>query len=528
MIILYNAKIYNPGSTDKLATALAIDNDQIIASGSDEEILALSHPGSTEINLHGQTILPGLTDSHLHLKMYGEFLTQVDGETSSRQECLSRVAQKARQLKPGEWVLGHGWNQNIWPEGFGTAALLDVVSPNNPVYLTDKSIHAGWANSLALKAAGITGQTPDPAGGTIQHDRMGEPTGILFENAVALVEKIIPQASMENLKKSLLAAQDSLFKMGVTGVHNYDGAECETALAELHREDRLLLRVCQGIRFESLDSAISSGIHTGDGDDTLWYGAVKCFADGALGPQTAAMLRPYEGTTDSFGTLLMTSDDVFETGMRCTTNGLSMAIHAIGDRATNQVLNGYGMVREYESRQKIKPQRHRIEHLQLLHPDDVLKTRQLNLIASMQPIHCTSDMLIAEKHWGGRSNYAYAFNSLLKAKTALTFGSDAPVESPNPFWGIHAAVTRRRQDGTPSTEGWHPAEKLSLQDALAAYTTGPAYASGKEKVLGQLLTGYKADLVILKMDPYQTDPSTIFSILPTAVMSGGRWVYQSE
>ncbi len=528
MIILYNANIYTPGIKENQAKALVIEDDQITAIGTDDEILALSRPGTSMVDMHGKTILPGLTDSHLHLKMFGEFLTQVDCETTTRQECLDRVAQKARQLKPGEWILGHGWNQNVWPEGFGNASLLDQAAPFNPVYLTDKSIHSAWVNSLALQAAGVTSQTEDPSGGSIQRGKKGEPTGILFENAVALVENIIPPPSMEDLKRSLLTAQDALFHMGITGVHNYDGGDCATALAELHQEDRLKLRVCQGIRMESLEDAISAGIHTGDGDDTFWYGSVKCFADGALGPQTAAMLRPYENTSDSFGTLLMTSDDVFETGMRCTSNGLSMAIHAIGDKATNQILNGYSMLREFETMRNLKHLRHRVEHLQLLHPDDFLKPHQLDLVISMQPVHCTSDMMVAEKHWGARARYAYAFNTLQKAGAFLTFGSDAPVESPNPFWGIHAAVTRRRHDGSPSAEGWYPVEKMSLNDAIAAYTCNPAFAACRENRLGRLLPGYKADLVVLKENPFGIDPSCLFTLIPSAVMSGGKWVFETE
>ena len=527
MIILYNANIYTPGSRDKTFTALAIEKDQIIAAGTDAEILALAQPGCQRVDLHGKTILPGLTDSHLHLKMYGEFLAQLNCETPTRQECLDLVVEKVRQVKPGEWILGHGWNQNVWPEGYGNCTLLDQVSPHNPVYLTDKSLHSGWANSLALKAAGITRQTVDPAGGALQRGKDGEPTGILFENAVALVEKIIPSASPDELKHSLLAAQDSLHRLGVTGVHDFDGPECYQALKELHQNHQLTLRVCKGIRFESLDAVIDAGIHTGDGDDTLWFGAVKLFADGALGPQTAAMLRPYEDGDEIRGTLLLDSDAIFEIGMRCTSNGLGMAIHAIGDRATVQVLNGYGMVRQYEAMMKIKPQRHRVEHLQLLNHDDLLKPRQLDLVASMQPIHCTSDMLIADKHWGSRARFAYAFNSLYKSGAMLTFGSDAPVESPNPFWGIHAAVTRRRQDGSPSPEGWYPAERLPLEQALAAYTCNPAFASGREQQLGKLLPGYKADLIVLESDPFTVDPSELASLLPSAVMAGGNWVFQT-
>ncbi len=528
MYILYNARLYFPDSADNHYTAIAIDGDRIFAIGSDAELLASAPVGSLKLNMEDKTVWPGLTDSHLHLQMYGAFLSQVDCETATKQECLRRVAQKAKEIPEGEWILGHGWNQNVWESSFGSAPDLDEITSRHPVYLTDKALHSGWANSRALQLAGINSQTEDPEGGGIQRDAQGAPTGILFENAVRLVEAIIPPVSKTQLKDSLLAAQASLLRYGITSVHDFDGIECFAALQELDLENKLILRVCKGIPFIHLDDATALHLRTGFGNDHLWLGSVKLFADGALGPQTAAMLAPYEGSSSDYGTLQLTADEVFEIGIRAVNSGMSLATHAIGDRATNQVLNGYSMLREYERQNHLPQLRHRVEHLQLMHPADILKPRQLNITASMQPLHLTSDMYTADRYWGKRAGYAYLLNTILQSGAPLIFGSDAPVESPNPFLGIHAAVTRTRSDGSPSEAGWYPKEKISLAQAVTAYTQTPAEIAGKSGSIGSLRPGSKADLIVLNQDPFEMPASELYSIRPTAVMVDGQWVVEDQ
>ncbi|MEN6571899.1 MAG: amidohydrolase [Anaerolineaceae bacterium] len=524
MQLLYNGKIFIPGA-QSAPTALIIHNDTILAIGSDDTLLQSMPAATSRVNLEGKTVWPGLTDSHLHLRMYGEFLTQVDCETPTLEECLARVAKKASNTPSGGWILGHGWNQNVWQHGFGTATDLDQVSAVHPIYLTDKAAHSGWANSQAMKIAGVDGSTSDPEGGRIQRDDQGNPTGIFFENAVRLLENVVPPPSPTELQNSLLAAQDSILHYGVTAVHDFDGSECFGALQSLHADHKLKLRVCKGIRLEDLDAAVRLKLHTGFGDDQLWMGAVKCFADGALGPQTAAMLQPYEGSDSEVGTLLLTADQVFEIGLTAVQNNLSLTIHAIGDAATHEVLNGYGMLREFERRNHLPALPHRIEHLQLMHPDDVLKPQQLGIVASMQPLHATSDMFTADKYWGSRSKYAYLFKSMFDSDTRVIFGSDAPVESPNPFLGLHAAVSRRRVDGSPSTGGWYPAEKLSLSRAIEGYTTNPAVVTGKSGKLGTIAPGAKADLIVLDQDPFALPPEELHTLRPIAVIAGGEWIF---
>ena len=527
MRILYTAKIFTLNPQDNAASAILIDDDRILAVGNDDEILAEAGLHTDKTNLAGKTIWPGLTDAHMHLENYALALKRIDCETPTRQECLQRVADRASQARPGDWILGHGWNPNIWAEGSGNARLLDLVAPNNPVYLTTKSLHAGWANSAALRLAGINPNTADPIDGKIERDGGGKPTGILFETAVALVESILPKASVEQVSQAILAAQTEMWRMGLTGAHDFDQASCFAALETLDQRDLLRLRMVKSIPLENLTHAIAVGLRSGFGSKYLRIGSVKMFADGALGPRTAAMLKPYENEVDYAGLLMMDAEQVAERGQEATRNGLSVAIHAIGDRANHEVINGYAQIRQFEDRQALPRLRHRIEHVQLLHPEDLDCLAKYDIIASMQPIHATSDMLIADQHWGERSAYSYAWQSLSGRGAHLAFGSDAPVESPNPFWGLHAAITRRRADGSPGPAGWYPEQRLTLLEALNAYTQGPAYAAGIENRLGRLEPGYFADLIVLDVNPFSIPAQEIYQIKPNATMVGGKWVWQS-
>ncbi len=526
MYLLVNATFYTFNPAQPTVQALAIGNGKILAAGSREEAEAALPLNAKRIDLHGLTALPGLTDSHLHLQHFALGLQYVDCETLTREECLQRVKHKAENTPPHTWIRGHGWNQNVWEEGFGNANLLDEITPNHPVYLTAKSLHAAWVNSLALRLAGIDENTPDPPDGRIQRDENGQPTGILFESAMALVEKVIPEATLPQVRQAIESAQPHLWSMGLTGVHDFDRRLCFLALQELEEAGYLKLRVVKSIPLENLEEAVEVGLRSGFGSPWLRIGSVKCFADGALGPQTAAMLQPYEGSLTDTGILFLDAEEIVEIGQRAAASGLSLAIHAIGDRANHEVIKAYAQLRRFEHEQNRPHLRHRIEHVQVLHPDHVPLLAQHDIIASIQPIHATSDMDIANRYWGERARFAYAFNSLAALGTRLTFGSDAPVESPNPFWGIHAAVTRQRHNGLPSPEGWYPQERLSLHRALEAYTVAPAYTAGREKELGKLQPGYYADLILLEEDPFQLPPQRLFEIRPLKTMIAGEWVWE--
>lgn len=527
MKLLYNANIHTLDSSNPHASAILIAGGRIIAIGDKDKLESIAHGKVEKQDMKGATILPGLTDAHIHMQYYSLGLSKVDCETKTKEECLRRVAERARNSKPGEWVLGHGWQQNEWDGNFPTAAELDAIAPNNPVYLTAKSLHAAWANTSAMKLANITDETPDPKDGAVQRDLTGKATGIMLETAMALVNVAVPEPTLAELEAAMLRAQSVLWKMGITGIHDFDRRNSFMALQSLRAQGKLKLRVCKNIPVESVEQANDLGLRTGFGDEWLWIGSVKAFMDGALGPRTAAMFQPYEGEPNNKGILNMDGEELFEHSRKAADVGLSMTVHAIGDRANHEVLNAFEQLREYESQNNLPHLRHRIEHVQVIHPDDAPRLAKLNVIASMQPIHAISDMFAADRYWGERSVLSYAWRTQLNYGALLAFGSDAPVESPNPFLGLHAAVTRQRADGSPSVEGWRAEQKLTLAEALSAYTFGAAYTANAENRLGKLAENYHADLIVLDEDPFKIAPANLLTISPSAVMINGEWVVRS-
>jgi predicted amidohydrolase YtcJ len=528
-VIIHNARIHTLDPAQPLASAIAIEGETICAIGSEAEVFA-TFKAAEAFNAEGRTILPGLTDAHMHFECYALGLRKVDCETSSRAECLQRVTERASQTPPGQWILGHGWNQNNWSEGYGSVSDLDAIAPHHPVYLTAKSLHAAWANSAALLLAGIDRHTPDPTGGRLGRSLDGNPDGILFETAMNLITAVIPEASNSQVEQAILQAQPMLLRSGLTSLHDFDHRRCFVALQNLHQQGHLQLRVTKCLHLEEIPAAIDLGIQTGFGDETLRIGPVKGFADGALGPHTAAMLQPYADDPQNTGILMLSADDLFEQGRPAVDNGLSLAIHAIGDRANHEVLNAFARLRAYEAAHSpaaAKRLRHRVEHVQVLHPSDAGRLAELGVIASMQPIHAPSDMVMADRFWGERSALSYAWRTQLDHGAVLAFGSDAPVESPNPFWGLHAAVTRRRADGSPGADGWRPEQRLNLLEALQGFTSGPAYATGLENRLGKLAPGFLADLLVLDRDIFACDPEQIKDTRPVATMVGGAWAWRA-
>lgn len=541
MYLLHKAHIHTLDPRQPTASALVIDDGRILAVGDESLVEAFDSKGP-RMDLGGLTIIPGLMDAHIHLSQYALGLQQVDCETASRAECLGRVAERVAHTPPGEWILGHGWNQNEWSEGFGCAADLDAVAPANPVYLTAKSVHAAWVNTLAMQMAGISASTTDPPGGRIQRDEHGNPTGILLESAMQLVDEVIPSGTPHQIAQAIRKAQTQLWQFGITAVHDFDSMVCFSALQLLRANGELGIRVLKGIPLEAMPHAIQLGLRSGFGDDFLRIGAVKMFADGALGPRTAAMFQPYRGEPQNLGMLLMNAEEIFDQGRQAVAHGLSLAIHAIGDRAVYEVLDAFARLRAFEASQAMQASiegqvssssanrgwrgfRHRIEHVQLIQPGDCPRMTELDLIASVQPIHATSDYAMADRYWGERSQNAYAWRLLLDHGVHLAFGSDAPVESPNPFWGLHAAVTRRRRDGSPGAQGWYPQHRLNVREALQGFTIGVAYAAGMEDHLGMLARGYLADLLVVSEDPLACPVEKLAELHPLATMVEGKWVY---
>lgn len=520
--ILHNARIYTLDDAYPQASALLLGGGRVLAVG-DESLLQQVDESVPREDLGGKVVWPGLIDAHLHLQHYALGLQKVDCDGRSLDECLERVGERATRTRPGAWILGHGWNQNLWG-GWGHRSQLDAAAPEHPVWLTAKSLHAGWANSRALQQAGITRNTPDPPGGIIQRDATGEPTGILLEGAMRLVEAAIPQPDTDTVADAIADAQYVLWQYGLTGVHDFDQRTCFQALQRLHRDGRLRLRVLKNLPVELLDQALALGLETGLGDAWLRIGGIKVFMDGALGPHTAAMFEPYEDEPENYGTLLVDGEELYEIARKAAIGNLPMTVHAIGDRANHEALQAF----ERLQADGIRTLRHRIEHVQVLHPADVNRLGRLGLVASMQPVHVLSDMEIASRYWGERSRHAYAWRSQQEAGAVLAFGSDAPVEQPNPFIGLYAAVTRRRPDGYPSPEGWYPEQKLPLEVALRGFTTGAAWAARLEGLQGQLSPGALADLIVLPQDPFRLPTEALLTMRPVRTMVAGEWVWQSD
>ncbi|MDW8069208.1 MAG: amidohydrolase [Anaerolineae bacterium] len=523
--LLFNGRIYTMDPQCPRASALAICGGRIRAVGGDD-LRALAGPGTAVVDLEGRTVLPGLTDSHIHLSWFALGLGQVDlTGTATREEMLARVAARAAVTPAGEWILGRGWHQEEWPDRrFPTAADLDAVAPAHPVVLTARSGHALVANTRAMEQAGITADTSDPPGGRVVRDESGCPTGLFLEEAMRLIQQAVPCPDGAALARMLPPALEHLARLGLTAVHDMGDLNALEAYQRL-REDGapLPLRAVFYLPLEALEPARALRLRSGLGDDFLRIGGVKVFADGALGPRTAAMLEPYLDEPDNWGILTLEPEELQRVVRQAAEAGLALAIHAIGDRANRLVLD----ILEALPPQHRAPLRHRIEHVQLLHPDDVGRLAALGVVASMQPIHAVQDAPMADRYWGpDRCAIAYAWRSLLDAGTVLAFGSDCPVESPNPFLGIHAAATRARPDGYGGPEGWVPAQRITVEEAVRAYTWGAACAAGMEARLGTLTPGKWADLVVLDPDILTTDPSLIPQTQVLGTMVGGRWTYR--
>lgn len=525
-MILRNGVILTLDERTPQVENMAIEREHIIAVGAEDDIVNLAGPQTEIVNLEGRTVLPGLVDAHIHLEKYALNLDRVDCEVSSLEDCLERVRKVIEEASPDEWILGHGWNQNDW-DRYGTASDLDLIAPNNPIYLTAKSLHAGWANTYALERANVGPSTPDPPDGHIQRNTEGEATGILFEGAMSLMTNALPAPTASDIATTIRPAQERLWRYGITSLHNFDGPRCMQALDLLRARGDLGLRVVNNIQFDDLDRTLNLGVNTGDGDSWLRTGNLKIFADGALGPRTAAMLAPYNHAPDNTGVIFYSKEELLDIFTRAVEGGLTMAVHAIGDRANRDVLDTFEELRHYEDKHGLPRRQHRIEHLQLLHPDDVPRPAMLDLVVSMQPIHAISDMEMAMRYWGERTRFAYAWYSQLHAGARIVFGSDAPVESPNPFWGLHAAVTRQHLDGSPGPKGWIPNERLDLRDALIAYTQGPAHVAGLEMKLGKLVEGFLADVIVLEANPFKCSTRELADLIPAGTMVGGTWRYRT-
>ena len=527
-LVLHNGNIHTMDTGVPRAQAIAIAGNRVLAVGSDAETRALLAPEGKAVDLQGRTVVPGFTDAHLHFMSYGVSLKQIDlAEVPTLKEALARVAARAAETPAGQWLTGRGWDHSLWEGGaFPAREDLDRVAPSHPVWLRRKCGHAGWANSRALELAGITAETPDPPGGAIdRHPATGQPTGILKETAMDLLFRFFKDPAIDEAADAIKAGMTHAHKQGLVGVHTMEGAPAFRGFQQLRTAGELKLRVLMQIPEGNLDAAIQAGLRSGFGDDRLRIGGVKLFADGALGAHTAHMLAPFDDAPDDCGIAVSTAEHLLEVVGKASRAGLAAFVHAIGDRANREVLDAIEASRQAGEGLHL---RHRIEHTQILDPDDIPRLANLGVIASMQPIHATQDMLLADDLWGTRCAGAYAWRSLLDAGAVLAFGSDSPVEDLNVMKGIHAAVTRRRADGSPGPEGWYPEQRLTVAEAVYAYTAGAAYASGEEAIKGTLSPGKLADLAVLSQDIFTADPMAILETDVLATTFDGEFVYANE
>jgi predicted amidohydrolase YtcJ len=525
--IFTNGRIRTMDPAHPAVDALAVAGGRILAAGRGKD-LQEAFPRFAVVDLGARTVVPGFTDSHIHLPAYGIGLRRVDlRRARSLPEAVQQVREAVARTPSGSWVQGHGWDKNLWPEDrFPTRRDLDPISSATPVALSSKDGHLLWVNTAALHRAGIDRRTTDPVGGAIERDTHGEPTGILKETAEDFLWDVVPASSAAEIEDGIRAAQEVMHRSGITAVHNFvgtasfDGATF-VAFRRLVERGELRLRVWATLPEKSIDHAGALGLRTGFGDEWLRVGPVKIFADGTLGSQTAAMLDPFGGEPGNVGITIHTREELIELVGRAVGAGLWCAIHAIGDRANRWVLDAYETHRQAS---QAVGARHRIEHVQVLHRDDLPRLAALDVIASMQPIHCTSDRDIADRYWGERSGLAYAWQSLRRTGARLVFGSDAPVETPDVFQGLYAAVTRKRAE-EPGRPAWYPDETLPVDEALRAYTEMPAYASGTESFMGRLAEGYLADFVVLADDPLTAEPERLLHTEVAATVVGGAIVY---
>ena len=529
-ILYLHGRIYTNDPQNPWAAGMAVRDGKIICIGTISHVMTECGSGEGRIDtvqLHEQFVMPGFNDAHVHLGSAGEGMLAVRlyGATSI-EELKKRVAASVASHKPGEWITGAGWDHTLWQEKqFPNKWMLDDVAPKNPVLLTHVSGHVAIANSLALKLADLNNNSPNPSGGELEHNSAGELTGMLKEGpAMELVRVSIPDPTAEQRRRGIVLALADLAKNGVTSAQDNSDWEDFLAYKQLKDDGKLTVRITEWLPFAApLKDLENKRAEGGTTDPWLKTGALKMVTDGALGSRTAAMLEPYSDDAKTTGILIMDQDKLKSLAIERDKAGFQLNFHAIGDRANRVSLDVFEAVTKANGP---RDRRDRIEHAQVVAPEDLPRFANLKVIASMQPSHQTTDMRWAESRVGPeRIKGAYAWASLEKSGARLAFGTDYPVEVVSPFRGLYACVTRQLPDGTPAG-GWQPQEKISLQDCISAYTSGSAYAEFEEGKKGELKPGEYADFIILSNDLTKVPPSDYLKTEVLQTVVGGHTVYE--
>ncbi len=536
-LVLTGGNIVTMADGAPAAQAIAVRGDRIAAVGSVAEIEALVGSETQVIRLDGKTVVPGMIDAHVHFTRLGRQRLILDARGMTKEAIVAEVGRRVAAAQPGDWVEGRGWDQTTWEvREFPTKEDLDAVSPENPVYLVRVDGHAAWVNTAALGAGGITRDTADPAGGQILRDGAGEPTGTLVDNAFRLVQAQMPPPSAAQRRQAVQLAIEEALASGLTGVHEAGGSreEIDTYL-EMLEDDDFDFRLYEFVRwpaneaeqphtYDELDYFLEQGPQLGLYDNRLTIRGIKMSIDGAMGSRGAALLEPYADDPGNTGLFRLSEDEIYDTILRGLEAGFQTATHAIGDAANRVVLDAFERA---IAESGAVDHRLRVEHAQILHPDDVDRFAQLDVLPSMQPTHATSDMdWVADRVGEERTRFAYAWRTLLDSGVRIPGGSDAPVESVKPLWGIYSAVTRQDHDPGDAAP-WHPEQLVTREEALRMFTIDAAYGAFEEDLKGSLEVGKLADMVVLSRDIMTIAAPQILETEVLTTILGGRIVYEA-
>lgn len=528
-LIVVNARIYTADETRPLVDAMAVGGGRVLFAGNAAGALALKATATRVVDLGGRTVIPGMVDAHGHVAGLGDALHIVDlTGTTTYDEVVARVAERAKKSPKGQWVLGRGWDQNDWGDTrFPTHEKLSAAVPDHPVYLVRVDGHAGLANLKAMQAAGVSAATKDPSGGHIERAVDGAPAGVFVDNAQGVMRRAIPRPTREDVRRSIVDAVHEAQRWGLTGVHDA-GADATDldVYEELAKTGQLQFRINAMISDDAptIEAWFKRGPLMDGYQGTLWVRSVKLYADGALGSRGAALLEPYSDDPKNIGLLVSAPAHIQEVAAGALKAGFQVNTHAIGDRGNRLVLDAY------QAALKATPtadHRFRVEHAQILNFDDIPRFAALGVIPSMQASHQTSDMYWAGARLGsGRLLGAYAWRSLLNTGVVVPNGSDFPVEQVNPLISFHSAVSRQdARDWPPG--GWYPAERMTREEALKAMTIWPAFAAFQERVLGSLTPGKYADFVVLDQDIMRCPAELILHTRVLSTWVGGARVYEA-